>query len=60
MSFNSPTPLDNEAAHAKQHELEEKAARYSQLHPGDGSREASVGVVGRVISRIRAALAGRR
>lgn len=60
MSFNSPTPLDNEMAHAKQHELEAKGARYSQLHPDDGSHEASVGVVGRAIGRIRAAFAGRR
>ncbi len=60
MSFNSPTPLDNEMARATQHDLEAKAARYSKLHPGDGSEEASVGVVARAISRIRAALAGRR
>ena len=33
MSINPPSPLDNELAHAKQHDLEEKAARYSQLHP---------------------------
>jgi hypothetical protein len=60
MSFNSPTPLDNEMAQSEQHELEAKAARYSRLHPDEGAHEAPVGVIARAIYRIRAAFAGRR
>jgi hypothetical protein len=55
-----PTPLDSELAHARQQELEEKAARYAQLHPDDGLGETSAGIIRRTLSRIRAALSGHR
>jgi hypothetical protein len=60
MDYNPPPPRDSESARARQYEVEEKAARYSQLHPEYVARETSVGVIRRALSRIRAALAGRR
>ena len=61
MSFIPPvsTPLDRELAHAKQDEIEAKAARYAQLHPDGPDHTPSVGPIGRALRRVRAALVRR-
>jgi hypothetical protein len=46
-------------SHAKQQEIEAKAARYAQLHPDEDGRDPSVGAIGRALRRVRAAFARR-
>jgi hypothetical protein len=59
VSFNIPSPLDNEAAQAKKQEAQTNAARYAERHPDDVERRASVGVVGTALRRVRDAITRR-
>lgn len=53
---STPTELaDSALAQQRERELEAKAARYAQLHSGEGNR-AGAGAVRRAIRRLHAAM----
>jgi hypothetical protein len=52
MSYVPQPGLDNELAHAREQELEAKAARYAELHPDD---EPKQGIVARLLAKLKRA-----
>jgi len=58
-AMNPPSQLDAAQAQERERALDAEAAQYAHVHPGDGARVSSGGVVRRALRRVRAAIAHR-